>query len=188
VDFVGDGKDGGSATHAASDFPDLAKYTSGDVITAVTGQLAWDAGAGLVEIKTPGTQGFVGFSQGKTLDLGDLSLNSSATYASILVTAAEPKDTIATGKRLLVSAVARIANTGFRYSTLDDKTIVDNGSGPILVEPVQATITLKNRTVTAVTVLDQDGRTTSATVPVTAGAFTIDTGRDKTIYYQVDCQ
>jgi len=171
---------------APSTFPDLAKYKQGTVITSVTGQLKWDtAGGGLVTIDTPGTQGYVGFAQGKRLNFANLNIEPVTPYASILITAADPKANLADAQRVLISAIARNSNKGFRILTLDNRTIVDNGSAPIMLEPVKAEVTFTRRKIAQVNVLDQDGRLSGRTLRVTDGRFTIDSAKDQTIYYEV---
>jgi hypothetical protein len=169
-----------------SAFPDMTKYTQGSAITAATGQLKWDtANDGVVTINTPGTQGYVGFAQGKTLQFDDASIQPGTHYASLLITAADPKESLASDHFALISAIARNANTGFRISTLDDTSIIDNGTPPILLEPVKAEIQFLKRTIAAVNILDADGKPTGHTVAVTNGKFELDTGRDRAIYYEV---
>ncbi len=52
-------------------------------------------------------------------------------------------------------------------------------------EPVKATITMGGRRVTAVHVLNHDGKRTGKTLDVSDSTFTIDGSRDKTLYYEV---
>ncbi len=172
-----------------STLPEMAKYKQGTVITSATGQLKWDtAGGGLVTIDTPGTQGYVGFAQGRKLAFTDLSIQPATPYASILITAADPGANLAGGKRVLISAVARNSNKGFRVLALDNRTIVDNGTPPIMLEPVKAAVRFAHGTIAAVNVLDQDGRLSGRTLPVTGNAFTIDSAKDGAIYYEVRFQ
>jgi hypothetical protein len=169
-----------------STFPDMSRYKNGTVITSATGQLKWDtAGGGMVTINTPGTQGYVGFAHGKRLPFGNLTITPATNYASILITAADPKSNLANAKRVLISAIARNSNKGFRISRIDYKSIVDNGTPPIMLEPVKADITFASHRVAQVNVLDFDGRPTGRTVPITDGSFTIDTGRDTAMYYEL---
>jgi hypothetical protein len=164
----------------------MARYKHGTVITSATGELKWDtAGGGLVTIDTPGTQGYVGFAQGKRLAFTNLTIEPASSYASILITAADPKTTLANAPRVLISAIARNANNGFRISTLDNRTIIHNGAAPIMLEPVKADITFAKGAIAQVNVLDQDGKVSSRTLPVTDGRFTIDSAKDRTIYYEV---
>jgi hypothetical protein len=174
---------------AASRFPDLNQYRQGSVITSATGQLGWDtSGGGLVTINSPGTQGFVGFAQGRLLSFSNVKIELSTPYAAILLTAASPQAKLADGKRVLISAVARNANKGFRILSVDNRTIVDNGTPPIMLEPARARITFNGRTIARVNVLDQDGRVSGRTLPVSDRGFTIDSAKDRTIYYEVELE
>ncbi len=170
---------------STSTLPNLDAYKKGSVITSATGQLAWDASAGVISINTPGTQGIVGFARDNTLTLGDISITSHSPYASILLTAKEKNDVISSGKTLLLSAVARNANSGFRVLTIDGKTILDNGHAPIMLEPVSAEISFKSRKIKQVQILDLDGNLTSRTAAFTPEKFTIDGKNDRAIYYQI---
>ena len=168
-----------------STFLDMAKYRQGTAIASATGQLAWEtAGQGYFTVNTAGTKAVVGFAAGKTISLGDVTVNVASPYASIFLTALEKGATLATARSALVTAVARSANTGFKYFALDNKAL-DNGKAPILLEPVKATISLAGRKVGAVNILDHDGRRTGKTLPVQNGGFTIDGAKDKTLYYEV---
>ena len=171
---------------APSLLADMAKYTRGTVITSATGQLRWDTAAGgMVSISTAGTEGYVGFAGGKHLVLGATEITPATAYAAILITAADLKKNLGNDKRALIYAMARNANSGFRILTLDNRTIVDNGKAPIVLEPVQAEIAFTRRKIAQVNVLDHDGRVTGRTLPVADGKFSLDTGRDKAIYYEV---
>ena len=168
-----------------STFLDMAKYRQGTAITSATRQLVWETdGQGYFTVNTAGTKAVVGFAGGKTIALGDVTMSVASPYASIFLTAQEKGATLATAKSALLSAVARSANTDFKYFALDSKTI-DNGKAPILLEPVKATIAMAGRKVAAVNVLDHDGRRTGRTIAVQNGQFTIDGAKDKTLYYEV---
>ncbi|MCX7045383.1 MAG: beta-galactosidase [Candidatus Sumerlaeota bacterium] len=168
-----------------STFPDMAKYRAGSAIQSATKQLVWDTdGKGYFTINTPGTKGVVGFAEGKSLALGDVTINAACPYASILLTALDKGGTLANAKSALLCAVARNCNSGFQYFAIDLKTL-ENGKGPILLEPVKATITIAGRAVSAVNILDHNGRRTGATLPVNDGRFDIDGAKDKTLYYEI---
>lgn len=168
-----------------SSFPDLAKYRTATAIHSSTGQLVWDtAGQGFFTVNTPGTKAVVGFAEGKELRLGEVTIQLACPYASLFLTALDKNVTLAEAKSALLCAVARNSNSGFKYFTIDSRTL-DNGRGPILLEPVRATLTFSSRGVASVNVLDHDGRRTGKSLPVTDGHFTIDGARDKTLYYEV---
>ncbi len=78
----------------------------------------------------------------------------------------------------------RQSNTGFTYFAPDNK-VLKNGGPPILLEPVQATVAIRNRPIASVNILDHDGRRTGRTLAVTDGRFTLDGTKDKAIYYEV---
>jgi hypothetical protein len=168
-----------------STFPDLAKYRTGSTIVASTGQLAWDtSGKGFFTVDTPATKGVVGFAEGKELRLGQLTIRLDCPYASLFLTASERTTTLTNSHSALLCAVARNCNSGFNYFTLDSHTL-DNGHGPILLEPVKASLAIQGRSIAAVNVLDHNGRRTGRSLPVADGGFTIDGARDRTLYYEV---
>jgi hypothetical protein len=164
---------------------DLARYCRGQEIVSNTGQLSWNtAGQGFFQVDTPGTKGVVGFAQGQDLKLGTVSLRLDSPYAAVFLTALERNATLADTRSALLSVVARNCNTGFKYFALDGK-VLDNGTGPILLEPVKATITFSGRRIDAVHVLDHDGRRTGKKLVVADGQFRIDGTRDRALYYEV---
>jgi len=168
-----------------STFPDMAQYRQGSRIISATRQLAWDtAGKGYFMVSTPGTKGLVGFAEGKTIKLGNVSIGLSCPYASVFLTALDKDATLETAKTALLTAVARSCNTDFSYFAIDSK-VLENGKPPILLEPVKAAIAINGRTITAVNVLDHDGRRTGKTLPVAGGQFTIDGTRERAMYYEV---
>ena len=168
-----------------STFPDMTKYRSGSAITSATKQLVWDtAGGGFFTVNTPGTRAVVGFARGKPQTLGDVTITVQCPYASVFLTATDKAATLATAKKALLCTVARNCNSGFKYYAIDGR-ILENGKGPILLEPVRATVALPGRQVKAVHVLDHDGKPTGKTLSVKQGKFTIDGARDKTLYYEV---
>ncbi|MDW8290113.1 MAG: hypothetical protein RMM06_05280, partial [Armatimonadota bacterium] len=86
-------------------------------------------------------------------------------------------------RRILLVAVARAENAGQVYSPRRD-SLLDEGRSPILMEPVQATVTLKGIRASKVHVLDHHGRRTGATLPLRRGKFSI--GKEKTFWYEIE--
>ncbi len=167
-----------------STFPDMAQYRHGSQIDSATGQLAWHTdGKGFVTINTDATKGVVGFAQDREIKLGNVTITERCPYASVLVTALDKKATLDTDKSALVSAVASNMNSGMKVFTVNN-SVLDDGKDLILVQPVKATIRM-TRPIAQVNVLDPDGRRTGKVLAVQDGQFTIDTGVDKTIYYEV---
>ena len=71
-----------------------------------------------------------------------------------------------------------------RFSA-DENEVLERGKGPILLEPVKATIAVAGRHMEKVNLLDHDGRRTDRTLSTTHGQFTIDGATDKTMYYEI---
>ena len=168
-----------------STFPDMSLYQKGTSIAANNGVLDWDTtGGGYFTINTVGTKAVVGFAHNKELKLGSVRIKLDSPYASLFITASDPKTDLSNAKTALVSAIARGANTGFSYFVPDNR-VIDNGKGPILMEPVKATIAFANRPIKSVNVLDHDGKRAGRTLPVNKGQFTLDESKDKTLWYEI---
>lgn len=84
-------------------------------------------------------------------------------------------------KRALLSVVDRNSNTGFKYFLIDHR-ILDNGHHPILLEPVNAKISMGARPIAAVHVLNHAGGRSGKTLDVHSGRFTVDGTRNRTLY------
>lgn len=165
-------------------FPDMAKYERDKAIASTTGQLLWDySGSGFFTVNTEGTKAVVGFAENKNLDLGGYQFLLHSPYASVFLTSLEKNRDLSRARTALITAVARNSNSGFKIMTVDDR-ILDNGRPPVLLEPVRAVIQC-GRAVAAVNVLDQDGQRTGRALPLSGTRFEIDTGKDKTLYYEV---
>ena len=165
--------------------PDLSRHRPGDVIKSLTGQLAWDtSGEGFFTVNTAATKAVVGHALGKEQTLGNVKVRLNSPFASLFLTALERGDDLASGKRALLTVLARQSNTGFTYFAPDHK-VLKNGGPPILLEPVNATVTIIGRPIAKVNILDHDGRRTGRTLAVTDGRFTLDGAADKAIYYEV---
>lgn len=172
--------------YQATDSVDISKYNVDGKVLSATGQLAWQPGAnvrdGYFTINTPGTAAVVGFTHGQVQQLGPVAIATQTPFAAIYVTALDADADIASGKRLLITAIARVYNTDMKLMAGD---LIQAGKGPMRVEPVQATISIKRAGKATVQVLDQDGCMTDRKLPISPAGIDIDTARDKTVYYLV---
>ena len=167
-----------------STFPDMSKYRQGKSIVSTTGQLTWDSsGKGFFTVNTKGTKAVVGFAEKRQLKLADYAITLNCPYASVFLTSLEKGKDLSQTKSALLTAVARNSNSGFKIFSLDNR-LIDNGKGPVLLEPVKASITC-GRDIAAVNILDQEGRRTGQKLPVEKATFHIDGTREKTLYYEV---
>ena len=167
---------------------DLGRYVENEVYSSSTGQLRWTEGqsrhAGFLTVDTPGTKAVVGFADGQWCKLGEVTITLLSRYGAVYVSARDPNADIASGKDLLVVAIARARNTGMKV--FQDNRLLMLGGPPVVMEPVKATIALARRGPMTVHVLDHDGCKTGRTLEFDEeGAFDIDGARDKTCYYLV---
>jgi hypothetical protein len=152
------------------------------VVRSATGELSWDYGRRVVTVATPKTQGIVGFAGGTVQDLPGVKVEVRTPFVSLLFTPLDDQP-LATSKNVLVTAMARDKQTGTEYDETGTR-LLRAGGPPLLMEPVQAQITMKGAPVLEIRVVDLYGVPTATKVPLSAGAFTID-GRYQAYYYQV---
>ncbi|MCL1888642.1 MAG: beta-galactosidase, partial [Kiritimatiellaeota bacterium] len=171
----------------ATEAVDPARFMKDGRLVSATGELSWRAGYhnrdGDITINTPFTQALAGFTQGRRAALADVDIQTDVPYAVIYVTSLDDAKPIAQAKNLLITALARIRNTG---QNISGNSTTDWGTGPILMEPVAAEINVKRAGAFTVHILDQDGRRSGEKLPVQGRVITFDTAKDKTIYYEVE--
>ncbi len=171
---------------------DFARFidTAKKVITSTTGQLQWHyGGRGYYTVDTPGTQAVIGYAGGRTIDLGDVTIRRTQdTALKLYVTALNKDGTLRDDDRLLVTAFGRDANTGMVFDEFTDNPLKKGGE-PLLLEPVEATITIKDRVIKSVLPLDHAGRIKkdAKSLKIHNGStFSIDGKQSKTMYYLVE--
>jgi hypothetical protein len=168
---------------------DVTQFVKDGWLVSSTGQLRWKQGRdktdSCIVMDTPRTQAVVGFAPGQAFELRDVSIRPESRFAAVYVTAHDRGGSLASSKKLLVVAMARARNTGMRLNA-EENQVVSRGTGPILLEPIKAGITLRRPGTARVTLLDHDGRRTGRSIPVTNGSLHIDGEADKTPYYLVE--
>ncbi len=169
LEFV-DGPVNQPVVDASARFIDRAKR----VVSSASGQVRWDyAGQGCITVDTPGTKALVGFGAGREHKLGEATLRTDNALAFIFVGARGPKETVAAGKSLLVTALGRTAIEG---EVLDEITLAAV-SKPVdpsvpapaaeprhLLEPVKAVLALSRKGPCRAYALDHGGRMASPPV------------------------
>jgi hypothetical protein len=152
-------------------------------IRSNTGQLTWDYGGKVVTVHSDKTQGVIGFAGGRTYELPGVSVQVGPTpFISLLFTPLDNQPLI-DSERILITALAQDKQYGTVYNA-DGTKLIETGGPPLLLEPVQATITFKGAPLTSVKVVDVYGVPTARHVERTGNAFAID-GRYATYYYEV---
>ena len=153
-----------------SDWP--AAYN--DVIRSDTNQLTWlnRKNAGAVIVDSPKSQAIIGHIDG-AVRASNLAATPKASFCAITLTALDDQP-IASSRKLLLTAGARVANSGMKW---DDKrnTLEDWGKPPTVIEPVGGSVTLSGITgnLTAQP-LDGAGRPLGQPIPLkpsTSGAI-----------------
>jgi hypothetical protein len=118
-----------------------------------------DQAQGRLLIDTPYTQGVAGWIGSETVAMPFIEFTTSNPFAVLIATSISDEP-IATTKRLLVSAMARIEPTGFRWVDSSKREFADPGRPPLLQEPVSATVTWRHRGRVRAFVLDNTGERT----------------------------
>ncbi len=162
---------------------------------STTGQLLWDTSErGFFTVNTPGTKAVIGYGSGRPHELGEITIEQQSPYAHIYVTATGKEREIAGADRLLVTALARMVDRGTRFDQFSKAPLVrpEPKVGPLLMEPVKATITLRGRKSARVYALDHDGRKPDDAVEIPVERtrdglrLTVDGRRTETVYYMVE--
>ena len=140
---------------AREDHPGPASRTSPSHArrTAVAG---WDPTRGRLVIDTSHTQGLAGWPGGEPADLKDLTIATEDPFAVVVATSVGSAP-IATSKRLLVTALARVEPTGFRWADSWRREVAHPGVPPLLQEPVRATVRWKHKGPVKAFALDNTG-------------------------------
>jgi hypothetical protein len=116
----------------------------------------WDSARGRLVIDTPYTQGIAGWLDGESASFTHIDFETNNSFAVLVATSATNQP-IATTKRLLVSAIARVEPTGFRWVDSWKREVADPGRPPFLQEPVLAKIVWRRKGAARAFVLDNNG-------------------------------
>lgn len=165
--------------------------TTSKIIQSNTAQLTWDYSDsvgdpdhhGIVTVHSGKTQGIIGFAPGRTFELPDVNVVVGPTpFIDLLFTPLDNQPLIDSA-HILITAMARDKQYGTVYSS-GGYQLDETGGSPLLLEPVQATITFKGGPVISVRPVDIYGVPVDQQVERTGNTFAID-GRYATYYYEV---
>jgi hypothetical protein len=125
---------------------DLSSYWDAATKTArsVTGELTWNASAGVVDIDTPRTQAVIGFLNHSPHALKTVRMDLANRFGAVYVTAMDGMKPISDARRILVTAVGPARNTGMEYEKTDETSrmgtptwrLKQEGTGPALLEAI----------------------------------------------------
>jgi hypothetical protein len=148
-------------------------------------------GDGRVLIDAPRQQAIIGRAGRRATQ--HLEVELETPFAAITLSSLDERP-IATTDRLLLSAAARVANTGMRWTDETRQSLGEQwGAPPIRIEPVVATITLRGLGAAGALLqpLDGRGQPWGASQPFANvdGALRIDlTGEPATPWYVIEVQ
>ncbi|QDU56362.1 hypothetical protein Pan181_25710 [Aeoliella mucimassa] len=152
-------------------------------IRSTTGELVWRYGERIVEVRSPKTQGVIGFAENQVIRLPSVAVKTSTPFVSLLFTPldnAELKDS----KHILITAMAREKQTGSEFND-DWSQLINEGRPPLLMEPVQSLVLIAGDKPKSVRPVDLYGVPRDELLPVNEnGTFKID-GTWRTYYYEV---
>ena len=160
---------------------DLEDYRDGDFINSNTGELAWHTD-GWYKVTADNTQAIVGQAGPGSISLPDIEVELTNEFVSLIFTSLDGYN-LATSSSILVTAMAKDKQTGTIYNS-DMTELVALGGPPLLLEPVQATLTFGGEPIIAVNILDAHGVPTGVVEDVINNTVVID-GRWKTAWYQI---
>lgn len=168
----------------ASEKLDWSKYWNQEAktVASVTGELRWDYAKRFVTLNTPKTKALVGFAGGATHDLSGVKVALKTPFVSLIFTPLDDKP-LEQSAHILITAMAKDKQTGTEYNA-DGTQLIKAGGPPLLMEPVEAEITLAGKAPTSVRTLDVYGVPTETKVPTSGNTFSID-GRYQAYYYEV---
>ncbi len=116
----------------------------------------WEPDRGRLVVETPYTQGVAGWASEEAVNLPELTFDVESTYATVMASAVG-NEPIARSKRLLVTAIARVSPTGFRWVDETQREAADPGRPPLLKEPVLARVTWRRKGTVKAYALDNNG-------------------------------
>jgi len=156
------------------------------VMSSTTGQLKWsEKGKGFFTINTPGTKGFVGFSNKESIKLGEVTLQIDNEFAVVLVTSLDKEKGIGDARKILITTIARAQNTGMKFSD-DHSELLARGNAPVLLEPVRLSMRIDRKTQAKITILDHSGKKTNHVLSAQNGWIRFDGAKTKAIYYLIE--
>jgi hypothetical protein len=116
----------------------------------------WNPDQGRLVIDTTYTQGLAGWPGAEPASFDKLQIRIDQPYA-VVVASSVGKQPIASANRLLVTAVARVEPTGYRWVDNWKRDVADPGRPPLIQEPVQAHVRWRRKGTVKAYALDNTG-------------------------------
>lgn len=111
---------------------------------SVTGEIETDIPNQRMRINTENYQSSLGFIKNVPMETDDMIVNVDNKYATIQLLSLSKTEPIWNAEKSLLSMASDFRNTGEERTTTGS-TVTQTGVGPVLVEPITGTITLKTQ-------------------------------------------
>ncbi|AMV38844.1 hypothetical protein [Planctomyces sp. SH-PL62] len=148
----------------------------------------WDPSQGRLVVDTPYTQGIAGWNGDAGATFPTLSVASESPFA-VVVASSVGTEPIERAGRLLVTTIARVEPTGYRWVDPWKREAADPGRPPLLQEPVRARVEWRRKGTIKAFALDGAGaRVKPAQVETLSdgeGVALIVDGRTPTIHWEL---
>lgn len=122
-------------------YPFASENTERRLISNSHGEMHFDQRRGLFSVDTARTQGFCGFTDGKEVTLGTVTLRADNAYALMLVSSLDNQP-LSQSKHMLVTTLGRSINTGMQRHAHKDRMHAV-GEGPVRIERISGSVRLK---------------------------------------------
>jgi hypothetical protein len=162
------------------------KVENKNAYVSAHGLMNWDLDEGVFILNTSRTQGALGFLSDRNLAMSYVQITAENNFCQVFLTSLDDKP-LPASDNILITATARAENTGQVYN--DDRTSVTNeGSSPIRMEQVRATITFLHQGPVNIHVLDHKGVRTGETVATsqTGEGRRFEIGSEDTYWYEIE--
>ncbi|MEM6469012.1 MAG: hypothetical protein AAF802_05535 [Planctomycetota bacterium] len=133
--------------------------TSRQTVRSATGELTWNYGDGICTLNAPRTQGAAGaLRKAGTIKLGAISIDCKNEYATILAISLD-EHALETSSQVLIQVGTSSRPYGWKTSRAGGgKLRIESvGSSPWNIDKTRGTIRVRNRNLTAASLLDANG-------------------------------
>ena len=160
-------------------------YNTDKNFVSVTGEISMDYSDKMFRLNTPKTQAISGFTSAGAVELDDVKFDLDNYYATAYLNSVD-NEPLYRSKEMLLTVVGDTRNTG-QVMSEDEKKIITAGKGPVLVEPITGTVTIKSSTPVSVTAINTKGQPikTIRPTPVSGGySFKLE-AKNKAMHYRI---
>lgn len=131
-------------------------YNGDKNFVSVTGEISMNYSDKMFRLNTPKTQAISGFTSERPVELDDVKFEIDNYYATAYLNSVDDEP-LCGSKEMLLTLVGDTRNTG-QVMSEDEQTIITAGTGPVLVEPITGTVTIKSSVPIAVTAINTKGQ------------------------------